>query len=81
MNPAEGAVMPRTKRSRSGRPTKEADQRKGRILQVRVDPGEKEAFDAAAELAGLGVSSWVRERLRTLARNELEAAGKSVAFL
>ena len=42
---------------------------------------EKKAFKDAAELAGTGLSTWVRERLRIVARKELESADRSVAFL
>jgi hypothetical protein len=42
---------------------------------------EKRAFVDAADLAGLSLSSWVRERLRRAARAELNEAGKPVAFL
>jgi len=48
---------------------------------MRLEPVEKEAFRAAAELAGLDLSAWIRERLRGLARKELEGAGKTVPFL
>ncbi|MHB1424334.1 MAG: hypothetical protein ACYC3I_14265 [Gemmataceae bacterium] len=66
---------------RKGRPPKEAGKAKASILQVRLDEAEKRAFNDAAELAGLALSAWVRERLRTLARKELENAGLPVAFL
>ncbi len=64
-----------------GRPPKTRDTAKTRYLQVRVTDPEKVAFDAAANLAGLDTSAWVRERLRLAARNELEGYGKPVAFL
>jgi hypothetical protein len=50
-------------------------------LQVRVTDPEKAAFDTAADLAGLDMSAWVRERLRLAARSELEGYGKTVSFL
>jgi uncharacterized protein (DUF1778 family) len=50
-------------------------------LDMRMTPTEKSAFQEAADLAGLALSSWVRERLRTAARRELTAAGKEVSFL
>lgn len=50
-------------------------------LGIRLDPDEKEAFDAAAKLSGLALSAWVRERLRHAARKDLEAANMRVAFL
>jgi predicted HicB family RNase H-like nuclease len=64
-----------------GRPPKRVNQVKRRYLQVRVDSAEKASFDAAADLAGLALSAWVRERLRLVARTELQAAGQPVAFL
>ncbi|TAL13955.1 DUF1778 domain-containing protein [Patescibacteria group bacterium] len=54
---------------------------KSEILRARLDAEEKEAFQEAANLAGLSLSTWVRERLRRAARVELEDAGKQIAFL
>jgi hypothetical protein len=48
---------------------------------MRLDVAEKQAFRDAAELAGLDLSAWIRERLRTVARQELESVGRPVAFL
>ncbi len=64
-----------------GRPPKPAGTTKVRYLQVRVSDPEKAAFDAAADLAGLEMSAWVRERLRLAARKELTDARKEVPFL
>lgn len=64
-----------------GRPPKTKGAAKTRYLQVRVTDPEKAAFDSAADLAGLDVSAWVRERLRLAARSELEGYGKPVAFM
>jgi uncharacterized protein (DUF1778 family) len=50
-------------------------------IQIRLKPEEKQAFEEAAELAGIGLSSWVRERLRTSAIRELEGAGRAAAFV
>jgi|HubBroStandDraft_4_1064222.scaffolds.fasta_scaffold00029_33 hypothetical protein len=50
-------------------------------MQLRVDNLEKQAFGEAAQLAGLSVSGWMRERLRESCKEELQASGKSVAFL
>jgi hypothetical protein len=55
--------------------------RKAEMLQVRLNTGEKTAFEDAAELAGIALSAWVRERLRLTATRELEAASRPVAFL
>ena len=54
---------------------------KSDLLQLRLKPSEKEAFQLAADLAGLPLSAWVRERLRATARRELVEAGKQVPFL
>ena len=64
-----------------GRPPKGPDRIKSEYLDMRLEASEKQAFRDAAELAGLDLSSWVRERLRASARKELEGAGKAVAFL
>jgi hypothetical protein len=50
-------------------------------IEIRVRPEEKIAFKGAAELAGIGLSAWVRERLRGAAIRELEGAGLSVPFV
>jgi hypothetical protein len=50
-------------------------------IQIRLQPLEKEAFEVAAELSGIALSGWVRERLRAAAIRELEGAGKSVPFI
>jgi hypothetical protein len=51
------------------------------IVQFRMSDAEKAGFKAAADLAGLSLSAWMRERLRTTAQAELRKAGKLVAFL
>lgn len=50
-------------------------------LNIRVAATEKAAFDRAAEVAGVPLSAWMRERLRTIARRELQEAGEAVPFL
>jgi hypothetical protein len=42
---------------------------------------EKQAFQAAAELDGKKLSEWIRDRLRRLSREELQANGLDVPFL
>jgi hypothetical protein len=64
-----------------GRPPKSTKSAKTRYLQVRVSDPEKAAFDAAANLAGLDMSAWVRERLRAVARQELREHDKPIPFL
>lgn len=54
---------------------------KTEFMKVRMQPAEKEAFERAAELAGISLSSWARERLRSAAIRELESAGQRVPFV
>jgi hypothetical protein len=75
------ANMKTTTTKRRGRPPKGSQKVKGLRLDMRVDAAEKEAFRAAAELCGLDLSAWIRERLRRASRNELQAAGQPVPFL
>lgn len=65
--------------SKGGRPLKahKLDQ----TLKIRMDAAEKQAFRDAAEVAGLPVSAWMRERLRRAAVRELEEAARPIAFL
>jgi antitoxin component of RelBE/YafQ-DinJ toxin-antitoxin module len=66
---------------KSGRPRKKPDAVKAEYIEVRCEASEKEAFRAASEAAGLPMSGWIRERLRRIARKELEDLGLPVAFL
>ena len=68
-------------KKKRGRPPKEVDQLRNESLLVRVEADEKEAFKDAARLAGIPLSSWVRERLRRVAVNELQEASRPIAFL
>ena len=67
--------------ARRGRPPKAAGQTKTEYLDIRVEATEKLAFREAAELAGLDLSAWIRERLRANARKELQAANLPVPFM
>jgi hypothetical protein len=49
--------------------------------KLRIAPDEKESFQAAADLAGVALSAWKRERLRSATINELERAGLKISFL
>jgi hypothetical protein len=70
-----------TKQKRRGRPVLGSDQRKSETFVLRMDSAEKAAFTEAADLSGIPLAAWMRERLRVAARIELEGAGRSVAFL
>jgi uncharacterized protein (DUF1778 family) len=50
-------------------------------LNVRVSDEEKAAFDRAAKIAGISLSSWVRERLRAASLRELDVVGELAPFL
>lgn len=54
---------------------------KSEILQIRITAPEKEGFELSAALAGISLSSWVRERLRLAAIKELEGAGRKIPFV
>jgi len=64
---------------RKGRPTGSTG--KAEHMQIRLDSAEKQAFAEAAALAGQSISVWVRDQLRRVARQQLEEAGKEVAFV
>ncbi len=55
--------------------------KKEQVLQIRLTEAEKEGFEAAADLAGIPLSSWVRERLRLAAIRDLESAGQQIPFV
>jgi uncharacterized protein (DUF1778 family) len=50
-------------------------------VQIRLSQAEKQAFEKAAQLSGISLSSWVRERLRRTAIIELREAGLAIPFL
>jgi hypothetical protein len=66
---------------KTGRPKKPPNAVKADYIEVRCGEAEKQAFRAAAEAAGLPLSGWIRERLRRIARKELEDLELPVAFL
>lgn len=49
-------------------------------ILIRVNKAEKEGFQAAANLAGISLSAWIRERLRGIASVKLEDANYVVGF-
>jgi hypothetical protein len=54
---------------------------KGDRLYIRLTDPEKQGFQMAADLAGIPLSSWVRERLRQAAMRDLEQAGQRAPFV
>jgi uncharacterized protein (DUF1778 family) len=67
--------------AKAGRPKKPKGTAKEEYLELRLDAAEKQAFKDAAELSGMAMSVWVRERLRKVAKKELEDADRPIAFL
>lgn len=68
-------------KSKRGRPTKSPNELRTEDLLVKLQTDEKAAFKDAAQLAGVPLSVWVRERLRRVAVRELEEAAHPIAFL
>jgi len=64
---------------KNGRP--KSDRAKNTTIEFRLSDLEKQAFQDAANLAGIGLSTWVRERLRRAAIKELEDASRPIAFI
>jgi len=64
-----------------GRPKKASSEKQAVTLIMRVRTSEKEAFQQCADLAGISLSSWFRERLRLAAIRELESAGRRIPFV
>ena len=61
--------------------TYEGEWMRTELLQLRLRPDEKQAFQEAAPLAGISLSAWARERLRTAAIRQLERTGRPVPFV
>lgn len=55
--------------------------KKTKHLLVRTDKQEHAAFVLSAQINGINLSSWVRERLRRAAIADLEARNLPIAFL
>lgn len=73
--------METQQQKRPGRPKKSSDQLQTEYLDVRLTGAEKQAFKDAADVAGMPVSAWVRERLRKASAKELQEVGQSAAFM
>jgi hypothetical protein len=71
----------KTKKVRRGRPLKGSGLAKSKSILLRLEPREKDGFAEAAELAGIPLAIWMRERLRKEAAKELQQAGKQAPFL
>jgi hypothetical protein len=74
-------VVMTTRKQGRGRPRKGSAATKSEGVLLRMEKREKEGFAAAAELAGVPLAVWMRERLRRAAAKELGEAGSRVPFL
>ena len=54
-----------------GRPVKSPDERKAVLIAFRTEDAEKADYERAAEAAGVGLSDWIRERLKRATQREL----------
>lgn len=48
---------------------------------IRVSELEKQGFERAAEIAGIGLSAWARQKLRSAAIKDLQDVGEQIPFL
>ena len=54
---------------------------KTKAFQFRISDDEKAAFELCAQLSGISLSAWIRERLRLTSIRELESANLKVPFV
>jgi hypothetical protein len=55
--------------------------KKNSQLLIRVSDLEKKGFERAAEISGIGLSSWARQILRSAAIKKLQESGEKIIFL
>lgn len=55
-----------------GRPPKSPEGRLVERIEVRADAADKLQLEKAAEVAGLKLSDWIRDRLKRAAQSELQ---------
>jgi hypothetical protein len=68
-------------KKRRGRPPKSSGDAKSEGILLRLESREKKGFQDAANVAGVPLAVWMRERLRKAAIRDLEEVGKPIAFL
>lgn len=54
---------------------------KDTAILIRTSPQEKEDFERSADIAGLSLSGWIRQKLRTAAIAELKTVDEKPKFL
>lgn len=55
--------------------------KKDEQILIRASVLEKQGFERAAEIAGIGLSAWARQKLRSAAIHELQEIGEKIPFL
>jgi hypothetical protein len=50
-------------------------------ILIKVSEDEREGFRRAADIAGIGVSAWARQKLRAAAVQELQTVGENAPFI
>jgi hypothetical protein len=70
-----------TKKKGRGRPRKSSGQTRSEGVLLRMQPLEKQGFAEAADIAGVPLAVWMRERLRLAAMRELEDVSRPIPFL
>lgn len=58
-----------------------ANMNKEKQIIIRVTEKEKEGFERASDIAGISLSAWARQKLRTSAIAELQNVGETAPFL
>lgn len=53
-----------------------AEKTQSATLRIRLFPEQEEMIREAAELAGISISAWIRERLTRAARREISQAAR-----
>jgi hypothetical protein len=69
-----------TKKKGRGRPPKGSGEAYSESLLLKLMPAEKQAFQDAANMAGLPLVGWIRQCCRKSATRELQQAGRDVPF-
>lgn len=64
-----------------GAARKKKSEKRTEALLIRLMTQEKTGFQLAADIAGISLSSWIRERLRLAAIRDLEQAGRKIPFI
>ncbi len=57
-----------------------SDNKDTQIL-IKLSEAERDGFKRAAEIAGIGLSAWARQRLRSAAIKEMQDVGEQIPFL